>query len=199
MLDLNGEPLRAHASAHTMTEALDALSQRLRERLEHRASRRKDLERSDGVVAPGEWRHGDLSPERPPFFDRPVEDRQLVRHKTLAAGELSVDEAVFDMLALDYDFYLFVDLTSGSDSVIERADGTTYRMTRLQPSADGMGPTAEPVELTDVEVPVLSLREAIERLGASGERRLFFADAGSGRGAVLYLRHDGHYGLVTAP
>jgi ribosome-associated translation inhibitor RaiA len=197
MLDLNGEPLRAHATARTMAEAVDGLEHRLRDQLEHRARRRDDLHRSEGTAGPGEWRHADVSPERPPYFDRPSEERQLVRHKSFAIGELTLDEAIFDMAQLDYDFYLFVDLASGIDSIVERTDGATYRMVRIRPSTVGLGPTAQPVELSDIEVPVLSVQEAIERLGVSGERHLFFADAVSGRGTVLYLRYDGHYGLIT--
>ncbi len=197
MLDLNGEPLRAHATARSMTEAIDGLQHRLHDRLEHRARRREDLHRSDGLARPGTWRHGDLSPERPPSFERPAEERQLVRHKAFAIGELTPDEAIFDMVQLDYDFYLFVDLASGTDSIVERTEEGTYRMVRLRPSTVALGPTAEPVDLAGVEVPVLGLDEAIERLGASGERHLFFADAASGRGSVLYLRYDGHYGLIT--
>ncbi len=197
LLDVNGEPLRVHAAAHEMTEAVDVLADRLRDRLEHRARRREELQRFDGVARPGEWRHGDLPTERPPYFDRPVAERQLVRHKTFAVGALTCDEAIFDMNQLDYDFYLFVDLASGLDSVVERTGEPTYRMARLVPSPAELGPTAEAVELSDAEVPVLSLDVAIERLGASGERHLFFHDAQSGRGCVLYLRHDGHYGLIV--
>lgn len=197
MLDLNGEPLRAHATARTMAEAVDALEYRLRVQLEHRARRRDHLHRSEGIARPGEWRHADLSPGRSPYFDRPAEERQLLRHKTFAIGELTSDEAIFDMVQLDYDFYLFVDLASGIDSLVERTDDGTYRVTRLRPSAIELGPTAQPVELSDREVPVLGLHEAIERFGASGERHLFFADAVSGRGSVLYFRYDGHYGLIT--
>lgn len=196
LLDLNGEPLRVHATARTMAEALDVLEGRLRDRLEHRAERRLELHRSDGVATSGEWRHSDLPAPRAASFDRPVEERQLVRHKTFAIGEITCDEAIFDMVQMDYDFYLFVDLASGLDAMMERAEGG-YRMTRLRSSDAGLGLTAEPVELSDTEVPVLGLQEAIERLGASGERRLFFADERTGRGCILYLRYDGHYGLIT--
>ncbi|MGC8472472.1 MAG: sigma 54 modulation/S30EA ribosomal C-terminal domain-containing protein [Acidimicrobiales bacterium] len=197
LLDVNGEPLRVQATAHEMTEAVDVLADRLRHRLEHRARRIEELQRFDGVARPGEWRHGDLPTERPPYFDRPLAERQLVRHKTFAVGELTCDEAIFDMNQLDDDFYLFVDLASGLDSVVERTEESTYRMTRLVPSTAELGPTAEPVELSDTEAPVLSLDEAIERLGSSGERHLFFQDAQTGRGCVLYLRYDGHYGLIV--
>ena len=197
LLDVNGVPLRVQATAHDMTEAVDLLADRLRHQLEHRARHLEELQRFDGVARPGEWRHGDLPTERPKYFDRPVAERQLVRHKTFAVGALTCDEAIFDMDQLDYDFYLFVDLASGLDSVVERTEDSTYRMTRLVPSPVGLGPTAEPVELSDTEAPVLGLDEAIDRLGASGERHLFFQDPQSGRGSVVYLRYDGHYGLIV--
>jgi hypothetical protein len=44
----------------------------------------------------------------------------------------------------------------------------------------------------------LSEADAIARLNLSGEGFLFYLDPDSGRGRVLYLRYDGHYGLITA-
>lgn len=196
-LDLDGDLLRAHAAARTFPEALDLVDHRLRDQLEHRARRRRHLHRSRGVAEPGEWRHGDVAPARPPFFDRPAEERQLVREKTFAVEPLTCDEAVFDMGQLDYDFYLFVDLETGLDSVVEQLDDGTYRMTRLELSDQALGPTASPVALSYAVVPLLGVREAIDRLGETGERHLFFADAATGRGRVLYRRYDGHYGLLT--
>ena len=197
LLDVNGEPLRVRADAHEMTEAVDLLADRLRDQVEHRARRQEELHRSNGVALAGEWRHGDLPLERPAYFERPVAERQLVRQKTFAAGALTCDEAIFDMNQLDDDFYLFVDLASGLDSVVERTGRPAYLMTRLRPSKAELGPTAEPVELSHEAAPVLNLDEAIQRLGASGERHLFFQDAQSGRGWVLYIRDDGHYGLLV--
>lgn len=195
-LDVDGDLIRASAASRSMEEAIDLLGQRLRDQLEHRARRREHLHRSEGLARPGEWQHGDLATVRPPYFDRPAEDRQLVRHKTFAVGELTCDEAIFDMDQLDYDFYLFRDLSSGSDSMVERLDDGSFRVTRVVPSAVDLGPVAEPVELSATPPPVLGLDEAMERLGASGERHLFFADGATGRGRVLYLRYDGHYGLI---
>ena len=37
----------------------------------------------------------------------------------------------------------------------------------------------------------------IERLDASAEPHIFFANATTGRGNVLYRRYDGHYGLIV--
>ena len=45
--------------------------------------------------------------------------------------------------------------------------------------------------------PVLRLDEAEERLDVGHEPFVFFVDAASGRGHVLYRRYDGHYGLIV--
>ena len=141
-LDVDGDVVHAQAAAASVPEATDMLVRRLHDRLEHRARNRESLRRSDGLAEPGEWRHADLPTVRPAYFDRPVDDRQLVRHKTFAVGELMPDEAVFDMEQLDYDFYLFCDLASGSDAIVERVDDGSYRLTRSAPLGIDPGPTA---------------------------------------------------------
>ena len=45
---------------------------------------------------------------------------------------------------------------------------------------------------------VISVDGAREWLDAVGDELVFFVDEATGRGAVLYRRYDGHYGLVTA-
>jgi len=196
-LDVNGEAVRAHVAAHELREAIDLLQRRLLDKLEHRRERREAERRSAAVPEPGEWRHRDLPAVRPDYFDRPAEDRQLVRHKTFATDELTPDEAAFDMDQLDFDFYLFEDLASGQDSLLDRTADGTYRLTRLNPSPADPGPTAVPLQLTGTASPQLTLGEAIERLDSGGERFVFFAEATTGRGAVVYRRYDGHYGVIT--
>lgn len=196
-LDVNGDLVRAHVAAGTMPEALDALGRRLQDRLEHRARRREARHRWSGAASPGEWRHGDLPTQRPDYFDRPVEERELVRHKTFADDGLSPDEAVFDMEQLDYDFYLFRDLATGAESFVERVGDGTYRLTRSGVGPVETGPCAAPVEVSSVPVPVLALEEAIDRLNDGGEPHVFFTDAASGRGSVVYRRYDGNYGLIV--
>src|ERR1035437_10186124 len=142
--DVNGDLVRAHVAAHTMPEAIDLLVRRLRDRLAHRATYREQAHRREAIPRPGGWRHGDLPTAPPAYFDRPVEDRQLVRHKTFALGELIPDEAVFDMEQLDDDFYLFCDVASGSDSMIERLEDGSYRLTRGDPSHPESGLIAGP-------------------------------------------------------
>ena len=45
--------------------------------------------------------------------------------------------------------------------------------------------------------PRLDLATAVERLASGNEGHVFFEDAESGRGNVLYVRADGHYGLIA--
>lgn len=196
-IDVNGELIRAHVAGHTMREAADLLQGRLRAKLERRAEHRHDLRTHGGERQAGEWRHGDLPTERPDYYDRPPGERQLVRHKTFAVGELTVDEAAFDMEQLDYDFHLFRDLASGDDAVLERMSGGRYRLTRLHPSP--VEPTATAIDLTiaDTAPAELTVPEAVERLDVNGESFVFFANAATGRGNVVYRRYDGHYGLIT--
>ena len=60
-----------------------------------------------------------------------------------------------------------------------------------------MGPTAIAVTVAETPVPELELKDAIERMNVDGERYVFFLNATSGRGNVIYHRFDGHYGLIA--
>jgi hypothetical protein len=83
-----------------MHEAVDLLEARLRQRLE----RVTDHARSESIRHRGdEWHHGDPAAHRPPYFDRPAEDREIIRHKSFAVGATSPEEAVLDMELLDHD------------------------------------------------------------------------------------------------
>jgi hypothetical protein len=196
-LDLNGDMLRAHVAAHGMQEAADLLQQRLRAKLEQRAQHREALRTRSGMPDPGQWRHGDLPTARPEHFDRPPEERLLVRHKSFATGELTPDEAAFDMDALDHDFHLFRDLATGEDAMLERLPGGGYRLTLLQGRTVEPAPSAIELVVADTSPPELSVQEAIERLRIVGEDFLYFANRATRRGNVIYRRYDGHYGLVA--
>lgn len=197
-LDVNGEVVRAQVVARTLFEAVDLLVERLRDRLEHRAKHYGMSPHLGAVPEVGEWRHQNLPTSRPSYFDRPVEERQLVRHKTFAGGELTVEEAIFDMEEMDYDFYLFYDLAAGTDSLVERQEDGSYRLVRAKASDMALGPGAALVEVAEAPAPILTLQEALERLNVSGEPHVFFVNALTGRGDVVYRRYDGHYGLITA-
>jgi ribosome-associated translation inhibitor RaiA len=196
-VDLNGEPVRAHVSAAGMLEAIDLLESRLRERLRHLAEHRQAVRRRGPTSGAGSWRHGDPGTPRPSFFPRPVADRELVRHKTYTTAEATVDEAVFDMESMDYDFFLFTDLASGQDALVWR-DGDRHRLQLLDGSDDPVDrPSAVAVDLEPGPAATLSVDDARQYLDLAEMPWVFFKDSETGRGRVLYHRYDGHYGLIT--
>ncbi|HZM83273.1 MAG TPA: sigma 54 modulation/S30EA ribosomal C-terminal domain-containing protein [Candidatus Limnocylindrales bacterium] len=117
--------------------------------------------------------------------------RRLGRHRGSGA-----EQAILDMDLMDYDFRLFVDALSGVDSVIYRDGFSGYRISRLDGNA---APTnaSVPVPVDPGKAPRLTLQEAADALNAGSSAFLFFANADTGRGNVLYRRQDGHYALVT--
>lgn len=194
-VDLSGTVVRAHVAASTMLEAIDLLDGRLRRRIDEGEDRMRALHLRHRDDGPGEWRHGSMPSERPHRYERPVEERELVRHKSFAVRQQTVDEAVLDLEALDHDFFLFRDERTGCDAVLWRRNAHHALI-----ESDGRGGEA-PDTVAEVEVehrPVerLAIAEAIEHLDLGADPFVFFVNAESGRGNVVYLRYDGHYGLI---
>lgn len=195
---VDGEPVRAEVRASSMPEAIDLLEARARRRLTQLAEHRQTLRRRGPTSPSGEWRRGDAPTERPPYHPRPPEEREIVRRKSFTTPEATVDEAIFDMEALDHDFFLFTDLATGQDAVVHRRDDGTYGLQyRDGASEDPTEPTAAALDVTAEAASWLGVDEARAQLDLSGAAWLFFADADNGRGRVLYRRDDGHYGLIA--
>ncbi|GAA0952340.1 HPF/RaiA family ribosome-associated protein [Actinocorallia libanotica] len=192
-LDVNGRIIRVQTAASTMSEAVDILEDRMAERL-RRVARHWEAVRG-GQPRPREWRHNAEPTQRPAYYPRPMEDRQVIRHKSYELPSATPDEAAFDMEALDYDFHLFTDVATGQDSVLYR-HADAYRMAQTDPKPRRES-TAIDLTVSPHPAPRITVREAIERLEATGLPFTFFADAETGRGNVLYHRYDGHYGLIT--
>lgn len=194
-LDVDGHPVRAHAAAFTARVATDRLEQRLRRQLVEAHQRIAFLRRRDtGVAEPGAWRHGDLQTTRPACFPRAPEERRVIRHKSFALGRTTPENAVVEMEMLDHDFHLFVDADTGRDAVVHRTQDGEYRMQRAGDDAPTAG--SSPIGLDPQRPPVVTVKEAIARLDTTDEPFLFFVDAETRRGLVLYRRYDGHYGLI---
>jgi hypothetical protein len=201
--DVNGRPVRAHLAVASADEAVDLVCDRLDQQLarlkDHSAARR------EGPAPAGEheWRHGTEPTHRPDWFPRPIEEREVVRHKSFALARETPDEAAFEMDLMDYDFHLFTDLATGEDSVVYRTADTSanggrgYRLAQVHSRPMPQGPTATPVTVSPLPAPRMDLTAARQRLEALGQPFVFFADATTGRGNVLYHRYDGHYGLIT--
>jgi ribosome-associated translation inhibitor RaiA len=194
-IDLGGEFLRVAASAPTPTEAVDRVLVKLRSKLESRRDRHRHNPTGLPAVE-GEWRHGNLPSQLLPYFDRPPEDREIVRHKTFAPTDMTVEEAAWDADLMDFDFFLFVEITTGQDCVLERTSNS-YAIHGLSEPPSISAPNGSDFEFINDTAPVQSLAVALEVLDQGGAPFHFFTNAKSGRGNVLYRRFDGHYGLIT--
>lgn len=193
---LAGHAVRARVAARDMWQAVDELTERLRERLRDHVERLITRQRAGAAPGPGEWRHGAWAPSRPPHAWRPAAERRLVRRKTFAVRPLDVHEALAELEALDHSFYLYRDTDAGADVVVHRRDDGRYGVI-VQGGAPGAPETGPVVEPNRHPTP-MGLAAATGEMDALDHRFLFFTDARSGRGAVLYLRYDGHYGLIES-
>ena len=193
VFDLNGTRVRAHAVAADMFAAVDQLEEKLERNIVQHADRLRTRHRWIGESSAHQWRHGDLPSRRESFFPRPPEEREVLRRKSFALQELTPDEAAFDMDLLGHDFYMFTDLQSGKDAVVYRnGDGRFAIVGDVVPHAE-----QDTLVTFAGAAPTLSEAEAIGRLNVSAEPFLFYLDPDTGRGRLLYLRYDGHYGLIT--
>lgn len=187
-IDLNGAVVRAHAAGQTITEAVDHLDERLSRRLRRRRKRLEDRRRSGEP----DTRH------RPPGYATiPVDERQVVRHKTLALHPMSVEEAADEMDQLDHDFFLFRDAYHDIDRVVYHNGSRSIYVAPEVAGEDLPGDTRPPINSGRLVLNHLTLTDAEALLNEGDEPFVFFAVPGSDRGKVLYRRFDGHYGLIT--
>jgi hypothetical protein len=150
-------------------------------------------QREPGEARPGEWSHRVWSPARPPTFERPVEEREIVRRKSFAFGPMSVEDAADALEDLDHEFFLFRDADTQADAVLYwRDDGLLALIESRGAESADYGPVHEHNRLS---API-ALEAALGEMNEVGHRFLFFENAASGRGNVLYRRYDGHYGLI---
>jgi ribosome-associated translation inhibitor RaiA len=183
-LDVNGSLVRAHVAAASITEAVDLLEARLRERLARLSGRHEARVHTLPRAS-----------VRPTFGAVASEDREVVAHKSFAVGEQTVDEAIGDLELLDHDFFLFRNAATGEDNVVARAEGG-YELFEPRIRCP-LGDVVEPVQHSPVSPPVVRVDEAIEILDLGDLPFVFFVDPDDGRGRVCYRRYDGHYGMIV--
>lgn len=195
-LDVNGRLVCGRVAAETMPLAIGELAKRLERQLRDFGERRASRQREPAQTAQGEWRHGSWSTPRPGYFPRAAVERELIRRKTFALESMEPLQALAEMLDLDHDFYLFRDSQTGSDAVVyHRDDG---RIGLIGVGGEGEGrPSRDGIVYEQSRFSAaITLQDAIDEMNALSHRFMFFVDAASGRGEVIYMRYDGHYGLI---
>jgi hypothetical protein len=198
-VDVGGQLVRAQVAAHTMPEAIALLRDRLGVQLTRLEwARHWEPGHDPEGSGPLEWRQGTESARRPVRVPLPTGERSVVRRKDFVLAQESVDRAALTMETMDYDFHLFCESGSGQDSVVYRFGPGPFRLAQVDPRPERITPATVPVNLVKTPAPVLTVDEAKERLDATDYPFVFFKDAATGRGSVLYGRYDGHYGLISA-
>ncbi|MBI2706247.1 MAG: HPF/RaiA family ribosome-associated protein [Actinobacteria bacterium] len=201
VLTLSRATLRAHVAAESQLAALDLLEDRLRRRIDRYTTSRTASRRTGPrphTDGDGSWHHGDLATQRPAYFSRPVEERELVRHKTVAVGEMTPDEAADLLDLLGHDFVLFTNLVTGADAVLAYDRGDSLELIDASGRADAAGAdSVTPIDVGKDAVRRCTLADALEELDLDLAPFVFFVDPEVGRGQVTYHRYDGHYGLIT--
>lgn len=197
-LDLDGRLIRAQVARPTMREAIDEAHDRLRDRVQRATVDWEAIRGGRPSDDLHEWRRMSVPAERPGYFPRPVEEREIIRHKAFGLARMTIDEAAFDMEMLDYSFHLFIEHGSGIDSVLYRTDGSAgYRLAQVDLGAQKVIVGATSVTISPLPALRLTADEAVHRLDATDFPFVFFRDTTTNRGCVLYHRYDGHYGLIT--
>jgi Sigma 54 modulation/S30EA ribosomal protein C terminus len=159
---------------------VDTLEATLRGRLERAAEHWEARRGRHYHPDPHEWRHGDPPSELRPWFSRPAQERQIIRHKSFTLPRCTTDEAAIEMDELDYEFHLFTEHGSGQDSVLYRAGPTGYRLT---PQPDLVAPGYLPVTIS---TPTHHRDETIQRLSLAGLPFVFYLDADQARGRLSW-------------
>jgi ribosome-associated translation inhibitor RaiA len=193
----DGRVLVAHTAGPNPLEATDAAVTRLRRQLRRVVG--ADVARRN---EPDEIRRGleDLGADparRPGPSQKPPEEREIVRRRTYAAQPEGTLEAVSEMLDLDEEFHLFVHVRTAEDVVVHWRDDLRVglihpRDSVLADEGDDVV-VAEPSRYSEPE----TLDAVRAEMDLVNHRFLYFVDAEDGRGKVIYLRHDGDYGLVV--
>lgn len=188
-LDVDGRVIRAQLRAPTAQEAVDRVRDRLRRRLHDSFGRSVDAGRE-----PHEEVDGHQVPEAAIL---PPEEREILRNKVALTTRRDLDEAAAYLEDMDYAFQLLTEPTTGQDSVLYRTDAG-LRLAQIDPKPDALSTAKKAtVTLSEHPAPRLSVAEAVQRMEVFTQPFLFFRNAENDRGAVLYLRYDGHYGVIT--
>ncbi|MEA2655075.1 MAG: hypothetical protein QOI23_440 [Chloroflexota bacterium] len=197
-LVLGGRRLAAHTAGsdalQAAKEAADRLERQMRRVADAPVALRNDRRAIQSALAHLAHEHK----HRPrPSLKRP-DLRDIIPQRTAYPLPESTLDAVADLLDLDLEFLLFRHARTGEDVVVYRRDDG--RIGLLHPPDSPLG------DENDIVVPEPSryaqpipLAKARDEMDVLNHRFLYFIDAADGRGKVLYLRHDGDYGLVEPP
>lgn len=197
-VSLGGKIIRAQVRAENMSQAVNDFADRLRQQIRRHIDRLTTQRRKPTEAPAGKWDRGTWRPVLPSQSLLNPGEREVVRRKVFALASLTAIEAAELMRDLDHAFYLFRDSDTDADSVVYVRDDGQLGVIAPQgvQAPTGRDDSDAIVREQSRYSGPLNLEDAISEMDELNHRFMFFTDAATGRGAVLYLRHDGHYGLI---
>jgi ribosome-associated translation inhibitor RaiA len=195
---LDGRLLAAHATGRGALHAADEAIERLERQIRRAIGSDVALRNEPRVLERAAAELGLEREHRPRARLKPPELRDLIPRRADYPLPESTFDAVADLIDLDREFLLFRHERTGEDVVVHRRDDGCIGL--LHPPGS---PLAEEDELVVPEPSLypkaIPLERARDEMDVLNHRFLYFVDAADGRGKVIYLRHDGDYGLVEPP
>ena len=194
-VEFDGRRLAAHTAAESPVKAAEAVAERLRRQLRRvvgsDVAKRNEPRATQAALGPLELD----AVHRPEARLKPPEQREIVHRRPYSSVPLGTVEALRELIDLDAEFLLFRHARTEEDVVVYRRDDG--RVGLIHPTDSPLADeddivVAEPSRYSEP----LTLERARTEMDFLNHRFLYFIDAEDGRGKVLYLRHDGDYGLV---
>jgi ribosome-associated translation inhibitor RaiA len=190
----DGRDLMAHTAGRTPVQAAEAAADRLRKQVRRVLHadvacphERVAIQAALGVLSANR-RH------RPEGGLKRSAERRIVDRRPAPERVQLTLEAAAHLLDADDEFCLFIHARTGEDVVVHRhEDG---RLGLLIPPGSALADENDVVAEESRYATPLRLEQAKAHLDDLDHRFLYFVDQPAGRGKVLYLRHDGDYGLV---
>jgi len=121
----------------------------------------------------------------------------LVRRKAVPLARTTPWCAAEVLDAMDYNMHLFTDVETGEEAVVFRAGPTGLRLARQHHVRVPSEPGPDPLVVNSRPARTLTEDAAVARLRDHSMRFIFFTDADTGRGKLLYPRYDGGIGLIA--
>ena len=123
--------------------------------------------------------------------------RRIHRHKTYTLPVQRPCQATATLNAMDYDAFLFTDADTREDALVYRCGPAGVRLARQYTMRPPWPPTGPPLTVNPRSTLRLTISDATRQVAAGWLPFLFFTEADTGRGNLLYRRYDGGLGLIT--
>jgi ribosome-associated translation inhibitor RaiA len=195
---LNGRLIAAHATGGAPLHATERVAERLRRQIRRAIQSDVALRNESRAIERALAELAHEREHRPRARLKPPELRDLIPQPTAYPLPESTLDAIADLLDLDYEFLLFRHESTGEDLVVYRRDDG--RIGLLHPPGSPLSGEDGLVVPEPSRYPEpIFLERARDEMDVLNHRFLYFVDDADGRGKVIYLRHDGNYGLLLPP